>query len=437
MIARVFGSRRLNDNTQGRALTIVEFFNHFPALKPFVVEVFSEAESRLAQGLSIHPSLFPVLLMITKLKVLDHVFEKYSSWVVTLIRLSGLCDLKMRSMIAEALVVLLTSDPSSVQSHINFIVHTLSTDGIGKTDFNLVHGLLIQLRVLFARYAAAASYTDLESDMGANPLAHGRPHRKAATWLASSDQMVNSLINVVCVCGKKCPLIALEALRLLQRHCAAMLSESDLLLLSKDIPADGLVAKHAILLQVEFYRVHGNVHACWNVLTRCLTLSQPYEVTITVLRYLQSFASSMFVVNLLPMLQGRLLSLIDECLKQDSHPTITVAAMQLMHGADEPMLQLNRLIEAFDSHATALSIRCELIVAIAKHIQQVSNLHMQLADSKQLIDLNQMISLMLEYGRRVIERLVHDDEPMRPALSYSTASFSISSGRGTFVAAYL
>jgi hypothetical protein len=249
--------------------------------------------------------------------------------------------------------------------------------------------------------------------------------------------MVNSLINVVCVCGKKCPLIALEALRLLQRHCAAMLSESDLLLLSKDIPADGLVAKHAILLQVEFYRVHGNVHACWNVLTRCLTLSQPYEVTITVLRYLQSFASSMFVVNLLPMLQGRLLSLIDECLKQDSHPTITVAAMQLMHGADEPMLQLNRLIEAFDSHATALSIRCELIVAIAKHIQQVSNLHMQLADSKQLIDLNQMISLMLEYGRRVIERLVHDDEPMRPALSYSTASFSISSGRGTFVAAYL
>ena len=67
LLQRMLGQKKTRDDRL-TTQTVQEFFTHFPNMQEFVVEEMKQAGAQHQQaGLQLHPSLFPILTILTKL----------------------------------------------------------------------------------------------------------------------------------------------------------------------------------------------------------------------------------------------------------------------------------------------------------------------------------------------------------------------------------
>jgi hypothetical protein len=159
----------------GRAVTITEFFQRFPTLYPFLLAELSEIASDVAtlepstmNTVNIHPSLYPILLLLSKQKAvlrsesLNNISSATSSNldVSKFVPLIESCSAKLfqsiRSMTAKALLPLIPIDqiPRKTVQLVSELLADISTsssgskreEGRGLVSLNMIHGKLFLIQ---------------------------------------------------------------------------------------------------------------------------------------------------------------------------------------------------------------------------------------------------------------------------------------------------
>lgn len=70
LCSRMLGQRPAGDDVSAQyGMSSPAFFKHYPALKPFLQEALEKAATDLHEArLSLHPSLYPILTLLSKLQ---------------------------------------------------------------------------------------------------------------------------------------------------------------------------------------------------------------------------------------------------------------------------------------------------------------------------------------------------------------------------------
>lgn len=75
-MTRIFGQKKSHGEKFCNSVTFQEFSSYYPELPPFMLNVLEEASKRDMRDISqIHPSLFPVLTLLSCLKPMDSTDE--------------------------------------------------------------------------------------------------------------------------------------------------------------------------------------------------------------------------------------------------------------------------------------------------------------------------------------------------------------------------
>ncbi|XP_039213683.1 thyroid adenoma-associated protein isoform X2 [Crotalus tigris] len=170
LITRIFGVKRGKDESSKKnRMTGREFFTRFPSLYPFLLsqleQITATADSKTKE-LKLHPSLFLLLLVLSKLypSPMDGTYSALSmaSFVPLILRCGNSPVYRSRELAGRALVpfVMLNLVPQTVSSLLAGLPH--STDPYIRQ--NAVHGTLLQVLHLLQSY--------LESKQRANSDFH-------------------------------------------------------------------------------------------------------------------------------------------------------------------------------------------------------------------------------------------------------------------------
>ncbi|KAK9412073.1 thyroid adenoma-associated protein [Crotalus adamanteus] len=170
LITRIFGVKRGKDESSKKnRMTGREFFTRFPSLYPFLLsqleQITGTADSKTKE-LKLHPSLFLLLLVLSKLypSPMDGTYSALSmaSFVPLILRCGNSPVYRSRELAGRALVpfVMLNLVPQTVSSLLAGLPH--STDPYIRQ--NAVHGTLLQVLHLLQSY--------LESKQRANSDFH-------------------------------------------------------------------------------------------------------------------------------------------------------------------------------------------------------------------------------------------------------------------------
>ena len=100
------------DQTNGNAITARELFRSYPSLASCLLCMITEESSKIMSKDALHPSLFPILLLISRLQPAIYssadidVDETLSRFINPILRCLGHVHHKVRMMAARALTVL-------------------------------------------------------------------------------------------------------------------------------------------------------------------------------------------------------------------------------------------------------------------------------------------------------------------------------------------
>jgi hypothetical protein len=148
LMTRIFGvPKSKNDFQKKNSLTGRVFFQLYPSLYPFLLERLRSCVTDIENdGIHLHPSLFPMLVLLGRLHPSTCEFSDSAFQLEPFISLVHACGsspvLKTRQLAAQALTPLLT--PTTLASFLPKLL-----DSIPKCTYhNALHGTLLQVNVM-------------------------------------------------------------------------------------------------------------------------------------------------------------------------------------------------------------------------------------------------------------------------------------------------
>ncbi|XP_071963938.1 tRNA (32-2'-O)-methyltransferase regulator THADA-like [Antedon mediterranea] len=154
LVARMFGQKRVQDeHSRLNCMTAHEFFVHYPELQSFLLQEICKCIDQQKSGNnSLHPSLFPVLIILSKLGCGLQSGETsiLAQFVQPVMQLSSSPVYQVRSLAAEGLVPLVAEDGILLQAVC--IINMLPQSSQELFSQNQLHGQLLQIQKLFSAY---------------------------------------------------------------------------------------------------------------------------------------------------------------------------------------------------------------------------------------------------------------------------------------------
>ncbi|GAB4815827.1 hypothetical protein N2152v2_002873 [Parachlorella kessleri] len=197
LLVRMLGFRNAasQDRAAKRAMSVADFFAQYPALHPFLLSQLGQATEELecGRGRAMHPSLFPVLALLSRLRPSLHsrlsahtAIPSPAAFVPFVRRCAAAEPLAVRQLAARALAPLLSpaelpgtladlaedvagaicggsasqddrsahGEGSAYDGSAGSSGRQAAVQGVGRPPANAVHGWLLQLRVLLEGAAA-------------------------------------------------------------------------------------------------------------------------------------------------------------------------------------------------------------------------------------------------------------------------------------------
>ncbi|XP_065068147.1 tRNA (32-2'-O)-methyltransferase regulator THADA-like isoform X1 [Rhopilema esculentum] len=185
LMSRVFGVRKF-------PMSGNEFFSRFPAMYSFMkteIEVVAEQFSSQSNRIHLHPSVFPLLLLLSHLypSSMDGNDSKMKlrAFAPHIQRCGRSGVYKTRTMAARALASIVT--PGELVETVQSLISNLPTDGINKEIcHNHINGCLLQIQELLrGKMADRTVSSSLKKQIIDGPLLSFRDH----LWLVSSDNL--------------------------------------------------------------------------------------------------------------------------------------------------------------------------------------------------------------------------------------------------------
>ena len=201
------------EQANGNAITARELFRSYPSLASCLLSMITEETSEMTSIDALHPSLFPILLLISRLQPAVYssadidVDKILSRFIDPLLSCLGHVHHKVRMMAARALTVLCSEygdSKVSVLSYNNILTKCANLLSIVKgihsdqIDHNLDHGALLGIKYLL--YSSANTKISIKEE------------------ILHQIQFYASWGNHTCSCPPSCVAIALEVLTFLCIH---------------------------------------------------------------------------------------------------------------------------------------------------------------------------------------------------------------------------
>nr|CAD7396863.1 unnamed protein product [Timema cristinae] len=184
LMTRIFGVQRSRHTLNARnKMTGRVFFHRYPQLFDFLLKELGTLSSTMTQGdsqtLELHPSLYPVLLLLARLypSSLEGTDSnlQLSAYIPHVSACARSAVLKTRTLVARALVPLIT--PNMFTAHLSQLFEEVSAiQGVGE---NYRHGLLLQIQCLLKE---TPDLGDINDEL----------RLKAEQWLSHSKWLVLS-----------------------------------------------------------------------------------------------------------------------------------------------------------------------------------------------------------------------------------------------------
>ncbi|XP_078616956.1 tRNA (32-2'-O)-methyltransferase regulator THADA-like [Branchiostoma floridae x Branchiostoma japonicum] len=185
LMTRIFGVKRGKDEHARRnCMSGREFFARFPSLHPFLLDQLQLAVERIQScdsSVDLHPSLYPVLIMLAKLypSPMDGASSalNMSAFVPLVQKCAHSTVMKTRAMAAQALLPLIPA------AHAASTIGTLlkQIKDASRIPQNSVHGILLQAQGLIKTYCRkdvpGVTQEDLESEV--------YPSLQSISWIGS------------------------------------------------------------------------------------------------------------------------------------------------------------------------------------------------------------------------------------------------------------
>lgn len=149
-----FGGNK--NKSTGNAITCKELFRSYPSLLTALVELITEENSTSSFVDALHPTLFPLFLLLARLRPLTHERahdgESHVSDILVepILGCLGHAHHKVRVVASRALAVLCTSEHSQDKSSRITMIQTIVShcNLTDSTDHNLTHGVLLAIKAL-------------------------------------------------------------------------------------------------------------------------------------------------------------------------------------------------------------------------------------------------------------------------------------------------
>ncbi|XP_033096515.1 thyroid adenoma-associated protein-like isoform X2 [Anneissia japonica] len=154
LVARMFGQKRVQDeHSRVNSMTAREFFVHYPELQSFLLqEICKCVDQQVAGRQNLHPSLFPVLIILSKLGCGLQTGETsdLNKFMQPVMQLCASPVYQVRALAAEALVPLVAEDKMLTQAAC--IIDSLPGNRQEANSQNQLHGQLLQIQKLFSAH---------------------------------------------------------------------------------------------------------------------------------------------------------------------------------------------------------------------------------------------------------------------------------------------
>lgn len=206
VINRAVGAKRVaDDSSAGNTVTAAQFFARFPEMHGFLLGQLKAAtvSEHASSSTTMHPSLYPVLLLLSRLKPPESEPEADTLGILAFVPYLRRCAAQpqhmARTMAARALTALTPHDV--VSRNIGQLCVTLperrgkapaavvtGSAGPAEQDHNAVHGVLLQLRELILRFVRTKAGASAGSETGGmmnSQTASVVPFLSTIVWLAS------------------------------------------------------------------------------------------------------------------------------------------------------------------------------------------------------------------------------------------------------------
>ncbi|XP_028408527.1 thyroid adenoma-associated protein homolog [Dendronephthya gigantea] len=154
LVNRIFGPQSFQEEKRRQGMTGREFFSRFPSLHSFLIEQLEislkHADSESISSVHLHPSLYPVLLLLSRLhpSAMDGNDStlNMAAFIPYVLRCSRSCVLKTRAIAARAIVPLVSG--AALQDVVKDLVQSLPETPEERIKQNHLHGCLLQIREL-------------------------------------------------------------------------------------------------------------------------------------------------------------------------------------------------------------------------------------------------------------------------------------------------